>query len=434
MWAVIPPAEKLFQTSLDLIRSNLLAYMLIFLSLAILIGAASGIYASSYLSRLKVLQIIQGKTTFGKRRRALRSMLIMMQLIIFCAFVSGTLLIRSQHRFALQRDPGHLREHVLQIYLGRDFKGYEPYLDAVRNYSDVISAAGVRSGLPRLGFGTYMQDHFQDKEKKVQMEGISVDYGAMETLGISVVQGRDFSREFGSDLGNAVLINEKAVKELGIVDPLGVKVGGRTVIGVVKDFNVHSIHSDIPPLSISLTDRYIRNILVRYRPGNLTGLLAVLKEEWKKVEPDMPFRYDLMEDLFQAVYAEEKNLSTILALASLFALLIATFGLFGLTLFMAKARTQEIGIRKVMGSSERNIVWLFLKSYLFLILIAGLAAIPVTWWFTKRWLEQFAYRVDIHWWLFLPAFILALVVVLPTVYLHARKASRINPVEAIRYE
>jgi putative ABC transport system permease protein len=270
---------------------------------------------------------------------------------------------------------------------------------------------------------------------KVKMEGYAVDYQLIETLGIKVLEGRTFSREYGSDLEHAVLLNQTAVRELGIDDPVGQKMDSLTsIIGVVKDFNLHSIHTEIPPLSISMTDKYLHHILVRYRSGTLDRLIPELVKEWNKVEPDRSFRCTPIEELFEATYSAEKNLSTILSLSALFALLIAALGLFGLTLFLARSRTHEIGIRKVFGSTEKEIVYSFLQNNFILVVVAELLSIPVTFYFMVKWLNNFNYRTGIGWWIFVLAFVIATLVVLLTVTIQSYKASRVNPVEALRYE
>ena len=207
-----------------------------------------------------------------------------------------------------------------------------------------------------------------------------------------------------------------------------------TIIGVVKDFNLHSIHTEIPPLVINMTDKYLNYILVYYQPGTLTELIPKLETEWLKVEPDRPFASTTIEELFIDAYSSEKNLGTIISIAALFALLIAAFGLLGLTLFVARSRTHEIGIKKVYGSSEQAIVFSFLRSNFLMVLIAELLSVPLAFYFMGKWLNNFPYRVDIAWWVFVIAFLIATLVVLLTVSIHAIKASRINPVDALRYE
>jgi putative ABC transport system permease protein len=434
IWLAIPTAEKMFQTSLAIIHANIGIYISVYLLLTVFIGIASGIYTSSYLSRLKVLDVLSQKINFGKRRKLFRSFLLVIQLVIFCSFVSGTLVIRSQYQFALEKDPGHYNENILQIDLGRNFKSYSAILNGIKSIPHVIMAAGTMEGLPMQGWMTYLQPHFQDEEVKIKMEGFAVDYNLLETMGITMLEGRDFSLDYGSDLTHSVILNETAVEKLGIIDPIGQMMGERTIIGVVKDFNLHSIHSEIPPLDISLTDKYIHHILVRYRPGTLTDLIPALKSEWEKAEPDRPFSYSTIEELFLEVYSSEKNLSTILSISALFALLIAALGLFGLTLFVARSRTKEIGIRKVFGSSGNAIVYSFLRSNLIMVMVAGLLSVPITLYFMANWLDNFSYRVNIGWWVFIVAFAIAAIVVLSTVIIQSLKASRLNPVDALRYE
>jgi putative ABC transport system permease protein len=435
MWLAKPVAEKLFQTSLEVIRANMVIYISFYLLLTILIGITSGLYASSYISRMKVLDVFKQQVSFGGKKKIFRSSLIVIQLVIFCSFVSGTLLIRSQYQYAISKDPGYHNHDILQIDLGRDFKGYDAFLNGIRSIPDVKMAAGAMHGLPMSGWSTFMIPHFQDEEVKVKMEGFAVDFNILETMGMTILEGRSFSTDYGSDLKHSAILNETAVRELGIEDPIGQFLYDSTaIIGVVKDFNLHSLHTEIPPLVIDMTDKYLHYILVHYRSGTLGDIIPNLEAEWKKVEPDRPFSSTTIEELFEEAYASEKNLGTILSIAALFTLLIAAFGLLGLTLFVARSRTHEIGIKKVFGSSERAIVYSFLRSNFLMVVIAGLLSIPVTLYFIGKWLNNFPYRVDIGWWVFVIAFLIATFVVLLTVSIHSIKASRINPVDALRYE
>ena len=221
---------------------------------------------------------------------------------------------------------------------------------------------------------------------------------------------------------------------MGITDPIGKKLGSQTIIGIVKDFNLHSIHDNIPPLHITLSDRYIRKVAVHYKSGTLDNLLPLLKTEWKIVAPDRPFSYATLEDVIKDTYSSEKNLSIIISIFALFTLLITASGLFGLTLFVARSRIKEIGIRKIFGSSEKSIIYSFLFTNLILVLAAALLSVPVTLLFIRKWLNNFAYKASINWWVFIISFTIAAVVVLLTVFIHSYKASRFNPVDALRYE
>jgi len=434
MRIALPYAGKLFQTKLNIISSNIFVYISVYLALTIIIGVVSGFYTSSYLSGLKVMDIIKSSVHSGKRKQYFRSILIVLQLVIFCSFVSGTLIIRSQYNYALNKDPGYFNKDILLIELGSDFKGYSAYINSIKSNPNVIMAGGVMYGLPREVFSSSMYPHFQDKTLKVQVEGLAVDYNFVQTMGIKILQGREFSQDFGSDLKQSYMLNETAVNKLGITDPLGKQIGSSTIIGVVKDFNLHSIHSDIPPLKISMTDKYIQQVAVHYKPGTLKSILPMLEAEWKKAAPDRPFRFTTIEDMIKNIYSSERNLSAIVSIFALFTLLIAAFGLFGLTLFVARSRIKEIGIKKAFGSSEQSIIYSFLINNLILVLVAALLSIPVTLYFMNKWLSNFAFKASINWWVFVISFAVAAVVVLFTVSIHSYKASRINPVKALRYE
>jgi putative ABC transport system permease protein len=430
----LPYAGDLFQTKLNIIDSNIVIYIFVYLSLTVLIGIVSGFYTSYYLSGLKVVDILKNSSLAGNKKQIFRSLLIIVQLVIFCSFVSGTLIIRAQYKYAINKDPGHLTRDLLLIDLGRDFKGYSAFITNIKANPNVIMAAGAMDQLPMEGSMSSMYQHFQDKSLKVQVEGFAVDYDFVKTLGIKILDGREFSQEFGGDLQNSVMLNESAVKQLSITDPLGKQIGGQTIIGIVKDFNLHSIHSSIPPLMLSMTDRYISQVAVHYKSGSLNSILPMIESEWKKVAPDRPFRYITIGELIKSLYSSEKNLSMIVSIFALFTLLIAASGLFGLTLFMARSRIKEIGIRKAFGSSENSIVISFLLNNVILVFAAGIVSVPVTLHFMTKWLNNFAFKTGINWWIFIISFAVAASIVLLTVFIHSYKASRINPVDALRHE
>jgi len=430
----LPFAGKLFQKELNIISANVVIYLGVFLALTVIIGIISGLYTSSYLSNLKVVDIIKSSAYTGRRKQYIRSFLIVLQLVIFCTFVSSTLVIRSQYKFALNKDPGYYNKDIIMVDLGRDFKGYSAFINSIKSNPNVIMAGGVMDGLPMRGSMSSMVPHSEDKTIKVKVEGLAVDYNFISTMGIKVLSGREFSQDFGSDLKQSVMLNESAVKQLGITDPVGKQFMSSTIIGIVKDFNLHSIHSDIPPLMINMTDQYIQQVAVHYKPGTLTTILPMIESEWKKAAPERSFSFTPIEDLIKNTYSSERNLSTIVSIFALFTLLIAAFGLFGLTLFIARSRIREIGIKKVFGSSENSIVYSFLFNNLILVIAAILISIPVTLHFMTKWLNNFAYRTGIDWIVFLISFVIAAVVVLLTVFIQSYKASRTNPVDALRHE
>ena len=434
-WQGKPYAENLFQTKLLIISSNIAIYVVVYLALTLFIGLASGLYTSSILSKLNVISILKNSAQTGKRKSRVRFALIVVQLVIFCSFVSSTLIIRSQYKFALEKDPGYYNKDILFIDMGKSSPDSKAFINNIKTYTNVISAGGG-DALPMLNYWPYNIDHFQDKSKKVPIEVLGIDYDFVETMGIQLLEGRSFSREFGSDEQYSYLLNEKAVKALGITDPIGkhIDIEEGTVIGVVKDFNLHSFHRDIPPLLMVVSDGFVMQVAVHYKPGTLGNLLPLIKAEWGKVAPNQPFNYKTIEELKKEIYTGERNLSVIISICALFSLLIATFGLFGLTLYVAKSQTKEIGVKKVFGSSEEGIVFSFLRKNFVMVVIATILSIPLTILVMNRWLSNFSYRTNITWLVFAIAFVLAVLVVSVTVLYHSCRASRVNPIEALRYE
>jgi putative ABC transport system permease protein len=433
-WISIPYAGQLFGTYLQVIDANIPLYGLVYLLVILLIGLISGLYTAGYLSRLVIVDVLKKMPIAGKNRLHFRSVLVITQLIIFCSFVSSTLIIRSQYEYALKKDTGYTNSNILLIDIGQDFNGYTPFLNNLKSNPNVITAAGTMEGLPLRSSMFSMLPNAQDENIKVEVEGMAVDYNFIETMGLSIIEGRSFSKDYGSDLNSSAILNETAVRQLGITNPVGKVVGGKTIIGVVKDFNLHSLHTNIPPLSMELTNKYISQIAIYYKAGSLNSLLPAIESDWKKQVSDKPFKYSTIEDINKSLYTTEGNLTKIISLAALFTLLIASLGLFGLTLFEAKARTKEIGIKKTLGCSGQTIIYSFLQKNIVLVLIASVVSIPLTYYLMHQWLNNFSYKVPINGWNFAIALIAASMVVVITILMEAFKASRLNPVEALRYE
>ncbi len=430
----LPFAEKLFETQINIFRSNILTYVFVYLSLILIIGIISGQYTSSFLSKLKVMEILRANYLYGKSKQLLRSLLIIIQLVIFSVLVSSTLIIHSQYRYALNRNPNFFQHDVIMIDLGGEFKDYSTFLNNIKSNPNVIMASGSLWSLPTSNRSIDRVPNFQNKDNIVQVERMKVDYNFLQTLGVPLAEGREFSKDFGSDIDQSVILNETAVKTLGITNPLGKVIGGSTIIGVVKDFNIHSIHSDIPPLLISVSNQNIQQLAVHFKPGTLNAILPMFETEWGKINTDKKFQYTKIEDIIRELYSSESNLNLIIFIFTIFTLIIAAFGLFGLSLFIAKSRTREIGIKKVLGSSKKSILYSFLLKNIILVTLATLLSIPITVYLMTKWLMNFAYKPGIQWWIFLFSFIFSLIVVISAVFGQAFRVSRINPIKAIRYE
>jgi putative ABC transport system permease protein len=434
MFIVLPYARELFGVDLSIIKSNIVSYLLVYLSLTIVIGFASGLYTSLGLSRLKVVSILKSQNFTGRKKNLIRSSLIVLQLVIFCFFLASAFTIRSQYQYAIKKNPGFNNTNVLLIDI-KDKTIYKPLLNAIKANPNVINAAGSMSCLPVARSMVMMMPHFEETDRKVKVEGMAVDFDFLQTMGVQLQSGRYFSHEFGSDSKTACILNETAVNQFGYQDAVGKQLASAyDIIGVVKDFNLHSFHSEAPPLMITINQEYLKQIAVHYKEGTLDILLPKIKNSWKTICKDQAFTYTRIEETIKDLYSAERNMSTVVTISALFSMLIASLGLFGLTLFIAQTRTKEIGIKKVLGCSSLTIIYSFLRVNVIYVIVATLISIPITVYAMSEWLSSYAVRVEIQWWFFVIAFLIAVVVVSITVLIQSYRAAKLNPVEAIKCE
>jgi putative ABC transport system permease protein len=429
----ISQAEKLFQTQLPIINDNIIYYLFIYLLLTILIGLISGLYTSVGLSRMNVIKVLKSGNFQAKRKNYFRASLIIFQLVIFCFFVASAFVIQAQYQLATKKNPGFTNKNILLVNFD-DIKLYTPFLNEVRANSNVISASGAKEGLPMHGTMSFSALHQKNKEENVIVEAMAIDFQFLETMGIKLLKGRYLSTEFGSDREKSCIINETAIKALGIDEPIGCKLGNYDVVGVVKDFYPNSFHTEIPPLLIFISDRYLKQVVIRYKEGSLDDLLVALKKSWNKLETKQEFNSVMIEDVITELYSDEKNKFTIVSMVAFFTMLISSLGLFGLTLFLIRGKTKEIGIKKVLGCSERSIVLSFVKTNVIHVFIAAIISVPITIYAMDKWLSDYAVKTEIEWWFFAITFIIASLVVITTVFFHSYKAARLNPVKSLRYE
>ena len=273
---------------------------------------------------------------------------------------------------------------------------------------------------------------------------MDVDENFFQTLGIEIVEGRNFSREFQSDRTQAAIINETAARAFGWKNPIGKTIKAPTdtemtwetkrVIGVVKDFHMASLHKIIMPQFIGNDLRYLNDLSVKITPLHTARTVKLLKEKWKEIDPNRPFEYTFLDETFDQSYRSEERLSEIFASFTVFAVFIACLGLFGMASFTAEQKTKEIGIRKVLGASVTGIVVLLAKNFLKLVIVANLIAWPIAYFAMRNWLTNYAYRIHIAPWTFILCSVLTVIIALLTVSYQSIKASVSNPVDAIKYE
>ena len=415
--------------------------------LVFLVAFMAGGYPAFFLSSLKILAVLRGSgASAPSRRSALRSGLVVFQFVISTSMIIATLIVYSQLYFMQHKQLGYEKEQVLYIQdafgLGRNLYAFkERLLQDSRIPSATLSrdAPVDRDGADVDGSEVY------PREKKAN-EGASeihayyfhVDYDYIRTLGMTIVAGRNLSPDFGGDSA-AVVINQAAVRDLGYKDDpdalnrviVGSGMQEWKVVGVVKDFNYTSLRQKIAPLMMMLGHNG-GGVMVKIRTADVKGVIDAMRQAWTAFNAQTPFSYYFLDDHFAALYTREQKTAQIFTLFAVLAILIASLGLFGLVAFITEQRTREIGIRKVLGASVSQVALLLSRDLLGLVIIAMAIAIPLTGIGMHFWLENFAYRTGIRWWIFVIAGAAALMIALATISFRSIKAALANPVRSLR--
>jgi putative ABC transport system permease protein len=448
---LIPFFNSLMAQQLHLDFKGNAAFFGMLLLLTVFVGVLSGAYPAVFLSSYRPAETLKGETKAGSRSGVfLRKGLVVVQFALSLVFIIGTLTMMQQMRYVRNRDLGFKTDNVVEIPIFKDkllTEKAELIKRELGQNPDILEIivsdgeAGTYGGYPIQ----CLPEGFPG-DRPVLLNFQMVGDGYFRFFGIPILQGRDFSAQIKTDAESGAVLNESAVKLLGWKDPIGKVIKGPgvesffgrkegvTVLGVVKDVHNGTLHEEIKPSIYHFRPDQNSNIYIRIRPQNVQRTLSFLRDKWKELPTHLIFEYFFLDALLQHAYQGDRNTMKIFTFAAILAVTLACLGLFGLALFTAERRKREIGIRKAIGATESKIVMLLSKDFARLVLVANVIAWPVGYFVGRRWLDDFAYRIGIRWWVFVLASALTLLIAFLTISYQSVKAASSNPAEILRHE
>jgi len=440
-WLLLPYFNTLASKSLTIPWGDWWLLPLILIS-AFVVGIIAGLYPAFYLSAFKPVQVLKGTLATGSKGSVLRNSLVVFQFTASILLIIGTTVIYNQMHYILNQKIGFDKDRVVMLQgtntLGdKNIKSFKTELSKLASVKSVsISDYLPVAGSNRNGDAFFIDGRIkQDAEVDGQLWQIDDTY--LKTLGMKLVEGRNFSYDRSDDTaGKTVIINQTLSKRLNLKHPVGARItNGQTftVIGVVEDFNFNTMREQIAPLVLhfGISPSVIS---VKVRGGDMKGTLLSITATWKQFAPDQPIRYTFLDESYAAMYADVQRTGHIFTTFAVLAIVIACLGLFALSAFMAEQRSKEIGIRKVLGASVSGITTLLSFNFVKLVALAILIASPIAWWGMNKWLQGFVYHQPVQWWIFAAAGLVAILIALITVSFQAIKAAIANPVKSLRSE
>jgi putative ABC transport system permease protein len=444
-WAALPFLNKLSGQNLSI---NILLSWKVVLPLVLvpfIVGLLSGLYPALFLSSFQPIKVLKGVFKIGGSNISFRKVLVVVQFAISIILIICTAVVFQQLRYMQTTSLGFNKDHIVTLsYNGNLTSKYESFKTELLSNSNIKSitrSSRIPTGRLLDAMGSQINKGDSLTPMQVDIKFVVADEDYLPTYGLKVLAGRNFSKSYGTDTA-AFLINQAAVNILGLKgadDAIGkeFQYGGRKgqLVGVFNDFHFESMHQRILPL-VMFIPKNIGNFgrLSVKISGNTPAALAHLEKTWKKFVPEVPFEYSFLDQRYEDLYKSEQRQKAIFTIFACIAIFVACLGLFGLSAFAISQRVKEIGIRKVLGASVSSIVALLSKDFLLLVAVAALIAFPVAWFAMSRWLQDFAYRINIQLWIFLVAAIVAAVVAFFTIGLQAFKAATANPVKNLRTE
>ena len=420
------------------------------LLVALGVGLLSGIYPALFLSRYKPISVLKGVFTKSPSNNFFKSSLVVFQFTISTTLMVFTWISYKQINFAMNKDLGFTKDQVIGLRISQQMRktNLQAFKAKLLQNPGITGAASTtlplgNDNIEGQGFTLESDGRKSDHSSIGQMLGI--DAGYLDVMKIRLAQGRNFSLQVATDSVQAVIVNETLVKTAGWKNPLGKRIWLFTdekdvttvakVIGVVKDFHTASIHKTIPPLVLFMAPpQEADNLYVKIKPENASTAIAYIQRTFKQFDSYNPIEFYFLDQNFARQYNEDEKKGNLFLIFTSLAILIACLGLFGLAAFTVEQRTKEIGIRKVLGATVQNLLFMLSKDFMVLVLIAFVFSTPIAWWVANTWLQDFAYKVNVSWWIFAVSGLIALTIAFLTVAVQAFKTAEANPVKSLRTE
>lgn len=440
---LLPVFNSFSNKELSLNLSKNITIILGLIGIALFTGILSGSYPALFLSSFRPAYVLKGSHTSGPRGSLFRKILVVFQFSLSILLIIGTIIVYKQLDYIRNRDLGFEKENLVFINMPQSLTPkYETLKNEFLRNSNIVNVTRSAQSPSYIGSTVSALDwDGKNHDEKVMMNWDYVDYDYFETFQLEIVQGRSFSREFATDASEAFVVNEEAVKLMGMESPVGKRLKvfsqeGR-IVGVVKNFHFLPLHHEVKPFVYGMNPSWaslMRCLFIRVTPDNIAGTLKYAEDVFKKFSPDYPFQYQFFNERIDLSYRSEQRVRKVVSFLTVLAVFISCLGLFGLASFMTERKTKEIGIRKVLGASVSNIVLFLSKEFIKWVLVANIIAWPVAYYIGYKWLQNYAYRTSIALWVFFMAATLSIVIALFTISYQAIRAALANPVDALRYE